>query len=297
MSRSNFGRIIEFTWERMQREYDRVIGIAGAEGRGKSRGIFLHLIEEYYAARGVPVPSGRYGVHVSGFKKALLTAEKYDFCGLDEGGDTLNKIDQGNTFAKMLYKTMTVVREKLYFTTIVMPSFFDFPKGIRERRMHGLFHAHRRVDNRCKACDNKFTGPTCKKCGSSDYTPGYVVWRYFNRKNLNYIVAWNRYAKIPTLYPPGVEFIEGRNSEYKGQLLKEYTAMKGEKMDAVIDQLAREMETLEQEENEKKCPNCGSRDFRYTKKLYKCRACPMRWAPSKAELRRIKKMGGRTDVK
>lgn len=276
----------------MRLDYDRVIGISGAEGKGKSRGVFLWLLEGFYETRGIETPRGRYGVHISGFKQALGTAKKYDFNGLDEGGDSLNKVDVGNNFAKMLYKALTVVREKMYLFVITMPSFFDFPKGIRERRMHGLFHVYRRVNNTCHGCKFVFKGESCPQCGSKAFKLGYIVWRYYNRKNLNYIVAWNKYAKINTLKVPGVEFIEGRNREYKGKLIKEYTALKAEKMDIVMEQLAKEIDTLEHEENEKKCPNCGSRDFRYTKGLYKCRACPMRWKPSKVELKRIKKMGG-----
>lgn len=290
---NNFEKIWAYHWEKMQRNHDRVIAISGGEGKGKSRGLFLPSLEFWYELQDRPVPKNRYGVHISGFKEAFVTGKKYDFVGLDEAGDIMQKQDYRDMFNSAMYKAYTVIRERLLLTVLVMPSFFDLPKGFRARRIHGLFHVHKRVDNKCKRCAKFHIKKTCPGCGCRDFHKGYIIWRYFNRKNLDKIISRNKY-RTKFSVNVGAEYIEGRMYEYKGPLIKDYEKRKASKMESALHIFKNVIQDLGDLENVRKCPNCGTRDFRYIEKLkkYKCRCCPMRWKPSAHEVKRIKKLGG-----
>lgn len=287
---SNFQRIVVFHIDKIHRNYDRVIAFTGPEGRGKSRGPFLHFVHEWYALQDKSVPKGRYGVDVKGFKNAVLTGARLDFSGLDEAGDVMNKEDSKNKFNRGMYKAYTVIREDGQCTGLTQPSLADFPLGFRSRRIHGVFHVHRRVDNKCKSCSKEFVGSACRGCGSTDFRQGFVVWRYYNRKNMNLLLYLNRNRKVFKMSLPGVRYIEGILREYRGTLIEEYTALKADKTKLAKEAFATIVDDLSRDEEEKKCPHCASRDFRWvaSKSEYKCRSCPMSWAPSPKEWKQIK---------
>lgn len=285
---TNFIRIWKYHLAKMYCNQDRVIAICGPEGWGKSRTLFLHSLDVWYrVCRDMEVPKGRYGVSILGFRNAFLAGKPYDFTGLDECGDIMNKQDFRDKFNSSMYKTYTVIREDKQLTVLVMPHFFDFAPGFRKRRIAGLFQVVKLVPHKCKDCLMDHGQKECPYCGSTSVRKGHIVWRYFNRKNLDIIIFRNRFREKPSMNV-GAEYIEGRMQEYEGPLLQEYTKLKRQKVKEKKEQFARDMEELDQEEQQRKCPHCGSRDFRYLEgdKLYKCRSCPMRWKPSRTELDR-----------
>lgn len=286
---SNFQQMVRYHVDMIRRNYDRVIAIDGEEGRGKSRGPFLHFMDEWYQALGKPLPNGRYGVDIAEFKKALLTAQPFDIAGLDEAGDKMQKEEYRNKFNRGMYKAYTVIRERKICTLLTMPSFADFAKGFRKRRIHGLIHVSRRVDNKCLGCHKQHVLSACPHCGSKQFKPGFIIWRYYNRKNLNRVIYLNRNREVFTLNLPGIEYKEGILREYKGPLIEEYIKLKEQKTTAALEEFTKIIDELAKEDEDRKCPNCGSGEFRWVAKEqeYKCRNCPMTWPPSDRERKHI----------
>lgn len=269
-------KLLQIFYKGMERNHDYVIVVTGKEGIGKSN-LFLNILDSWYKqVLGKDIPKGRYGVGIKEFIQAIDTGKKFDFCGLDEGGDELDRDSYRDLLNQTLYKTYTIIRGEIFFTVICLPSFFDLNPRFRQRRVRGIFYVYRRQDNKCKKCSKLFAGNVCS-CGSTDYVAGYIQWRYFTRHRINQIIARNKNRPIPSLNV-GVQGIEGITYEYKGELLSEYTQMKVKKMrDARTNLKNLMLEANESSSN--KCIYCKSRDIRYVRKseLFYCKKCGKEW--------------------
>lgn len=270
-------RLLKIFHKGMQRNHDYVIVIAGKEGIGKSN-LFLSMLDSWYSqVLNKPIPANRYGVGIKEFIESIDTGKKFDFCGLDEGGDELDRDSYRDLLNQTLYKTYTIIRGEIFFTVLCLPDFFDLNPRFRRRRVRGIFYIYRRIDNKCKKCNTYFAGSVCSKCNASDYVAGYVQWRYFTRKHINQIIIRNKNRPIQSLNV-GVRGIEGITYEYKGELLQHYRELKVNKMREARTKLKNLMlEATEGSSN--KCPYCKSRDIRFVRKssLFYCKKCGKEW--------------------
>lgn len=289
-------KILWHIHDRINRGYDKFICVDGMEGVGKSRSGFLNILDYWYKEiRGMEeVPKGRYGVHVKDFKTAFLNAKFLDIVGLDESGDILNKAEFRSKFVTAMYKVSTIIREEGHIVILVLPDFFDLPASFRKRRVTGCFHMHTRIDNKCSKCKTNFTGDTCYKCGSTDYKPGHVKYKYFTRKDLDKILAINHSWPFKRMLC-GVEGISGQVNEYKGKLLTEYSVLKKSKMKSAKEVFGEAVDDLiNSEKSRKKCPNCSSTSIKYKRNtgahgVYSCGNCFKSWKPNAKEIKLIKK--------
>lgn len=278
---SNLARILKDFYRYMKLKYDVFIVITGGEGLGKSRSMFLPIIDYWYTEiLKKPIPEGRYGVKMENFIRSLKSGQTYDICGLDEAGDAMDKENYRNMLNRILYESYTIIREKLFFTIIVLPSFFDLNPRFRKRRVRGIFEIYRRVNNFCKDCEESFTdSKKCPECGSKNFKKGYVLWRYYSRARINKILLLNKNREVKKLSVVSPS-IEGRAYMYQGKLLKAYQIEKQEKMDEAINSINEIIEATE-ENAFWQCPKCKSKDSRRNKKdqMFHCRRCLYAWNP------------------
>jgi hypothetical protein len=246
---SNLLKMLKMIYDfRFKMNYDCFICIDGSEGKGKSRGLFLNIAEAWYKqVLNQPfIPEYAINTDVAGFITALKQAKKGDFIGLDEAGDTMDSSDYANRFNRLLYQVYTVVREKQIFTVICLPNFFDLNPRFRRRRVHYLFHAKKRVNNKCGICGNLFIGDICEKCGrtllndTKNGRKGFLVWELYTRERIDKLIEMNQYSLIKKVDVGLEPFISGHVFEYKGELLEKYNMMKAEKLKDIFDKLDNE---------------------------------------------------------
>lgn len=267
-SNSNLGRIINFIDGRIKLNYDFFLVLTGEEGVGKSRGLFLNIVDYWYSTiLRKPIPKYSFAVSLQDFTKNLKKGERGELKGLDEAGDSMDTQEYANRINRALYKAYTIIREKGFFSIVVLPSFFDLNPRFRKRRVRLLIHAYKRVDNKCKSCGKSFVGDVCP-CGSTDFKAGYVCWRAYNRKKLRQIIERNQYRQIKSLNVGVKPLADGIVREYKGKLLVPYKIMKDKKVKEALIALNRDVADVH---NIKVCTH----DWRYYKKwnYWQCRKC------------------------
>lgn len=270
---SKLARLLRFIHSKILLNYDYFIVITGEEGVGKSRGLFLNIVDHWYTKiLGKSLDENCYGVDFNDFIAALRNGEPLDFRGLDEAGDTLDAQDYANRMNKMLYQTFTIVRERRYFTCIVLPSIFDLNARFRKRRVRLLIHAKRRIDNKCRKCQIFFVGDRCP-CGSTDFKKGYVVYDVWSKKKIQSILDINSRRYIKNVYCGVKPTFTGSVSEYKGKLLERYNKLKEKKVEDAFTSLDKDVKEIKQKKNRPSCPACGKSTLRFRKEDVLCRLC------------------------
>lgn len=281
---SNLAEVLHRFKSMMDRGYDVFCVITGMEGVGKSRGLFLNIIDYWYTVilGHKKVPEGRYNVRLEDFIQSLKTGKDYDICSLDEAGDTMDSQNFRDALNRILYQSYTIIREKRFFTLIVLPDFYDLNPRFRNRRVRGVFECFQRVDHRCKECNHRFVGPLhCPECKSKKIEKGFVRWRYFGRARINQIFEKTKNHKVKRL---GVlsPTIQGIVEEYRGPMLKRYSKEKAQKMEEAIDMMY-DLFSQATEEDIWRCPKCRRSDTRILKSDNRihCRKCQYSWDPPK----------------
>jgi len=276
---SKLARLLRKFHVYMKRQYDVCICIVGGEGKGKSRGLLLPIIDYWYKSiLNRPVKTNSLGVSFEAFATALKTGEEFDICALDEAGEEMDRENHRNTLNTILFQAYTVIREKLFFTILVLPDFFDLNPRFRKRRVRGVFEVYKRKDYECTSCGWEFVQrPECPKCQCKKIKKGYILWRYYSRQKLDEIIAKNQSRLIKRLSVVKPTY-SGKSYKYDGPLLKPYAALKKGKMDDAINRIDKITNTVEVTSNVK-CPACESKDTRYVKKTdsMACRRCGNEW--------------------
>jgi len=212
--------------------------ITGSVGNGKSRGIFLNILDFWYKTFHDKIPpKSCFGVTFEGYIKALKNAEPFDFAGLDEGGDIFDKGNSSSRVLVDLYQTYGIIREKKIFTCIVLPSIFDLYTKFAINRVTFWINVIKRVDKKCKKCGKKYVNQKCPYCGHEKYTGGFIIFDFYSKKRLKQILEYNQYRQNKTLKCGVGPLFQGSTREYKGELVSHYNKLKEEKSTKKIDEL------------------------------------------------------------
>lgn len=281
---SKLARLLNFIHIKLLLNYDYFIVISGEEGVGKSRGLFLNIADHWYTKiLGQPLDKDCYGVDFKDFINSLKDGKPLDFRGLDEAGDTLDSQDYANRMNKILYQTFTIVRERRYFTCIVLPSLFDLNSRFRKRRVRLLLHAKQRIDNKCrvKKCATSFVGSKCPKCGGTNFKRGYVIYDCWGKKKIQRILEINSRRYIKSLYCGVSPTFTGTVAEYKGGLLERYNKLKVKKVEDAFKGLDVEVQEMKQKSTRPSCVKCGRSSLRFTKNYIRCVLCDHKEPKSK----------------
>lgn len=137
--------LMEFTYSKLQEDFDKVLIIDGNEGFSKST-LALWCLHHFYMHRNGTVD-------VDDIKHMCLTPEqfledlkdlkKYELTVYDEAGDIHKKRSMSN-FNLMIGKAYQVIRGDNLLTILVLPSIFDLDTFFSQRRAKGLMHCFRR---------------------------------------------------------------------------------------------------------------------------------------------------------
>ena len=270
---------LELVNKQMKKKYDIFVVIDGSEGVGKSRGLLLNMLEYWYKAilKQKEIPQWAINIDAKTWINNLDKAGEREMIGLDEAGDSMDSMQFATKFNRLLYQAYTIIREKLSFSIVVLPSFFDLAPRFRKRRVRFLVHAYRRMDNKCNNCGEAFVGKECPKCGSTHFNRGYVMYEVYDRVRINKILERNHYNHIKRVNCGIKPLFNGVLTEYEGGLKDYYSGLKKQKMVEVIEKLKDEMNPPDPESEkgkvvQKKCPHS---DWRYvkSKNLWYCRNC------------------------
>lgn len=244
-SNSNLARLLKWIHKQMRLRYDFFIVIDGDEGKGKSRGMFLNIMDYWYKKLlQKDIPQECISVDIRNYIHGLKIGEEMDFRGLDEAGDSMDTTDYANKLNKMLYQAYTVIRERRYFSVVVLPSFFDLNPRFRKRRVKMLIHIKRRVNNTCNECKEEFVELVCPKCGSEDFKKGYVCYDVYDRKRLNMILGMNMSRPVKSISVGVKPILSGIVYEYDGEMKDYYAQLKTKKTKDILNILHDEMKDM-----------------------------------------------------
>lgn len=126
--------------------WDTVGIISGDEGRGKSEGIGLNLVDFWLRLQGKTVCEDdlrRIAMNKIEWTKAYLDADKYDVIDFDEndvkgGGAALSK------YNRSVRKMFQNVRSEGYFNLLTDPDFFSLDGFFVKRRCHFMIYVYAR---------------------------------------------------------------------------------------------------------------------------------------------------------
>lgn len=275
---SKLFRILKFVHKKISLNYDYFIVVTGDEGVGKSRGVFLNMIDAWYKMQGKKAPKECFGIDLKDFVKSLKKSEEFDFVGLDEAGDKLDTQDYYNHMNKILYQAYTVIREKKLLSVIVLPSIFDLNPRFRKRRVRMLINVKQRVDNKCKDCEHSFVGSVCPKCKSTSFKKGYVTFEVYNRRKLRAILTLNERRFVKSLHVGIQPTAIGTTGVYEGDLLEHYTKLKTQKIHDTLHGLQSDISS-DRKDSPRRCPECGAANTTYAMRTNTmcCRSCGNRW--------------------
>lgn len=241
-SDSNLARILKTIHSRLMLRYDYFGVITGDEGIGKSRGVLLNCIDFWYnSILKKPAPKLSLSMNLQQFSSNLEKGERLDFRALDEAGDAMDAADYANKMNRAIYKAYTVIREKRYFSVVVLPSIFDLNPRFRKRRVKLLINVYKRINNICKACKKEFVEWTCPHCGSKEYERGYVCWEAWNKEKLLEILQKNENREFKSIHVGIKPVTMGIAYEYEGELVSYYDQLKIKKTDEALKDLKREI--------------------------------------------------------
>ena len=179
-------KLNDFVYDRIKRNYDFFLLITGNEGTGKSRGLMLNIIDDWYnrvlkkKPKNIPFVTDFFQ-----YPDLLQKSEKYDIVALDEAGDSLDNTQLGAKAKNLIYRSYTIIREKGIYSIVVLPSVFDFFGKFVRRRVNFLLHADYRVDNYCRKDKIFFTGDNCPICKRKYDIKGYLSFVGFRKKACN----------------------------------------------------------------------------------------------------------------
>lgn len=124
-SNCNLAKFLDFIHEQMSKNYDIFLVVDGAEGVGKSRGIVLNMLDHWYKKilEKDKVPEWAINIDVKNWVKHLDECKTMDMVTLDEAGDSMDSMQFANKFNRILYQAYTIIREKLSFSVVALPSF------------------------------------------------------------------------------------------------------------------------------------------------------------------------------
>ena len=266
---SNLAKFLKIVLKQMRKKYDIFMVIDGGEGVGKSRGLLLNVIDYWYkSCLNKPVPKWSVNIDVKDWINNLNKAQEKELVSLDEAGDSMDSMQFANKFNRILYQAYTIIREKLSFSVVVLPSFFDLSPRFRKRRVRFLIHCYKRIDNRCKKCKCEFVGDSCPECSSQDFKKGFVCYEIYDRKRINMILERNLYRHTKKVRCGVAPLVRGIVYEYLGELSDYYSGLKKLKMKEVMVKL---MDSVNDIKGVKRC----NHSWRYVKTtgVWYCRNC------------------------
>lgn len=121
----------------IKKDWDMVFLYDGNEGSGKS---VKAMQDAYYCDPSLTVD--RIVFNPEDFKKAVMSAEKYQAIIYDEAYGGLSSRSAMGSVNKAIVQMLTVIREKNLFIFIVLPSFFDIDKYVALWRSRALIHIY-----------------------------------------------------------------------------------------------------------------------------------------------------------
>lgn len=233
------GQVLHRCWDRLQRKHPVFIVVTGRVGTGKSRSIFMNIIDYWYKTFHNKIPPKTcFGVTFPKYIDALNVAKPNEIAGLDEGGDVFSKGRQGQASLKDLYETYGIIRERCIFTIIVMPSIFDLESKFAMNSVTYWINTIKRVDNKCNNCGKSFVDYKCPFCNSTSYKEGFVGFKFYSQKRLKDILRYNETRQIKTLKVPNIRAnFDGIINEYKGELVSYYSELKNKKTTGKVEML------------------------------------------------------------
>ena len=235
---SKLGRVLNKSWEDLHIKQPMFWVITGKVGTGKSRSLFLNIIDYWYRHfHNKEIIKTCFGTTFPAYINALNTAKPFDIAGLDEAGDIFNKGARGRIVLNDLYETYGIIRERLIFTVIVMPSIFDLDNKFAQNNVTYWLNAVKRINNKCNKCHKDFVGNICPYCNSKDYKPGCVVYNFYSHKRLKKILQFNESRNIKSLSCGVKPNFTSKLGEYKGKLCDYYDSLKQEKTDLKVKTL------------------------------------------------------------
>lgn len=272
-SNSNLASFLKLVHKQMMKNYDIFLVVDGSEGVGKSRGIVLNVVDYWYRKiLNKKVPEWSINIDIKNWIKHLDNCSEGELVALDEAGDSLDSMKFANKFNRLLYQAYTIIREKISFSMVVLPSFFDLTPRFRKRRVRFLIHCYKRVDNRCNNCGEQFVGEKCSNCGSEDYRTGFLMYEIYDRPRINEILERNRYNKIKKVRCGVTPLVKGTVREYKGSFSDKYSQMKKDKMKSVLAKLKNSVGLSDDDSEVVKACN-HSWLYRKSDKVWWCRKC------------------------
>jgi len=270
-SNGNLAKFLHVVFKQMSKNYDIFLVIDGVEGVGKSRGLLLNILDYWYrrCLKYKKIPKWAINIDVKDWVNNLNNANQKEMIGLDEAGDSMDSMQFANKFNRLLYQAYTIIREKLSFSIVVLPSFFDLSSRFRKRRVRFLIHGYKRVDNRCNKCGYEFVGDSCPKCKSKNFKRGFLMFEIYDRQRINMILEYNLYRHTKKVRCGVAPLVRGTVREYQGELADYYSELKKQKMKEVLDKLSDNVNDLK---GVKSCPHSS---WRYVKKSnsWYCRSC------------------------
>jgi hypothetical protein len=269
---SNLARILKTIYGKLLLRYDYFGVIMGDEGLGKSRGILLNCIEYWYnCLLNKPAPKLALSMNLQQFGSNLEKGERLDMRALDEAGDAMDAQDYANKMNRAIYKAYTVIREKRYFSFVVLPSIFDLNPRFRKRRVKLLINVYKRVNNICKSCHKEFVEWTCPHCGSKEFDKGYVCWEAWNKDKLLEILHRNENREFKSIHVGVRPVTTGIAYEYEGELVSFYDKLKEQKTNDALKDLKREISDVSDGPKTKHCKHLWM--YAKKKKIWSCRMC------------------------
>jgi len=237
-NKGKLGKVLDKCWQDMHLDKPKFVVITGRVRTGKSRSLFLNIIDYWYKTNFNKVPpKDCFGVKFEDYINSLNRSKEYNVVGLDEGGDTFNKSATGRKRLNDLYETYGIIMEKRIFTIIVLPSIFDLDNKFAQNHVTYWINATRRIDNKCKKCDTSFVGKRCYKCGSKNYKEGYVIFNFYTQNRLRKILQYNENRPIKKIYCGVKCLFQSMIKEYKGELIEYYSKLKSNKIESKIKTL------------------------------------------------------------
>lgn len=125
----------------VKKDWDMVFVYDGYEGTGKS---VKCMQDAYYCDPTLTLD--RITFNPDDFKKAVMSANKYEAVVLDEAYGGLSSRGAMSGINKAITQMLTVIRAKNLFIFIVLPTFFDLDKYVALWRSRALIHVYTGAD-------------------------------------------------------------------------------------------------------------------------------------------------------
>ncbi len=172
----------------IKEDWDMVFVYDGMEGSGKS---VKCLQDAFYCDPTLNID--RITFNPEDFKKACMSAKKYQAVVLDEAYGGLSSRGAMGAVNKSIVQMLTVIRQKNLFIYIVLPTFFDLDRYVAIWRSRALIHV--------------YTG--------NDFQRGFFEFYNIERKKNLFIYGKKTYD------------YKTQKANYRGRFMKTYTIDEG----------------------------------------------------------------------